>query len=169
MKRRKKFVYFYYNGKLHKTLSANRAQNTIWAWSYSEGKRYVYELHHVRRYGERAFSTSEVVKILRVSRNWIVKQFNENNVYPPERSYNIEGDLGKGLGRYRFSRKKILELHDLMLDNRSSTKRIDGLVTNDKRVPSRREVELAMDHGIYLYAKTEDGQFVPVWDSEDFK
>lgn len=164
--KRKKFKYFYYNDKLHLTLSVNRAQNMLWAWCYSEGKKYVYEFHHVRRYGEKAYTSSEVRKILRTSSTTIHKMFNNGYVSPPERSISFETGVP---GRYRFSRKKILEMHQYLLDNRGKRDRMDGLLTHDKRIPSRREVELAMDHEIYLFAKTEDGQYVPVWDSEDFK
>ncbi len=61
---RKKFVYFFLNGKVHKVLRLSRAKDEVVAWSYLDNKRMMYSYAQVDKHMERAYGIKEVSKII---------------------------------------------------------------------------------------------------------
>ncbi len=61
---RKKFVYFFLNGKVHKVLRLSRAKDEVVAWSYLDNKRVMYSYAQVDKHMERAYGIVEVSKII---------------------------------------------------------------------------------------------------------
>ena len=61
---RKKFVYFFLNGKVHKVLRLSRAKDEVVAWSYVDKKRVMYSYAQVDKNMERAYTVLEAGKIL---------------------------------------------------------------------------------------------------------
>ena len=61
---RKKFVYFFLNGKVHKVLRLSRAKDEVVAWCYPDKKRLMYSYSQVDKGMERAYTVVEASKIL---------------------------------------------------------------------------------------------------------
>ena len=61
---RKKFVYFFLNGKVHKVLKLSRAKDEVIAWSYLDKKRMMYSYSQVDKNMEKAYTILEASKIL---------------------------------------------------------------------------------------------------------
>lgn len=69
---RKKFVYFFLNGKVHKVLKLSRAKDEVIAWSYLDKKRMMYSYSQVDKNMEKAYTVLEVSKILGRDRKSVV-------------------------------------------------------------------------------------------------
>ena len=63
-KARKKFLYFFLNGKIHKVLKSSRAKDELIAWSYEDKKRMLYSYTLVEKNMENAYSIKDVSALL---------------------------------------------------------------------------------------------------------
>ena len=86
---RKKFVYFFLNGKVHKVLRLSRAKDEVIAWSYLDNKRVMYSYAHVDKHMERAYGIVEVSKILGRHRVTIEEYILQGKVKQPQKVYPI--------------------------------------------------------------------------------
>jgi ribosomal protein L25 (general stress protein Ctc) len=70
---RKKLLYFFLNGNIHKVLKSSRARDEIVAWCYPDKKRVMYPYSLVKKNMENAYSTVEAAKLLNRHKVTIVK------------------------------------------------------------------------------------------------
>ena len=162
--KRRKWRYFYYNDKLHKTLTVHRGQDECWAWCYKDHKKYIYAWSDIQRRGQPAITLREAAAIINRAPQTIYNWINEGRFKPPEQTYSLSS--GKR-GHYKFSRDHVKELHEVIKTTHRGRPRNDGMVTQ-KDVPNDREVRAAATHGIFIYIKSDDGNYIPVWESEEF-
>lgn len=163
----RKLTYFYLNGKLHKSLYINRAADLITAWSYPEHKRVGYTYSDVKRRRGKAFTTTQVAKMINRSRVKVQMAIINGHVSAPQYTYNLDTYLKTGEDRiykYMWSEDDVLELHDYFSQVHYGRPRKDGLV-NPWPMPSRRELRALMRHDEILYIKRGE-EFVPLWEAE---
>ena len=151
---RKKFVYFFLNGKVHKVLRLSRAKDEVIAWSYLDNKRVMYSYAQVDKHMERAYGIVEVSKILGRHRVTIEEYILQGKVKQPQKVYPISNP-DSSWSKYMFSESDILDIHQFIIDA--------GHIRN---LPSRSELQAILKHNLILYTKTDDGKFVPVWKAE---
>lgn len=96
---------FYLDGKLHKKLSVNIADDNVFAWSYQEEKRKQYSRSHVRQVFKKAYTVSSAANLINTSaatikeiiRKGMLSVVPENsydiNTYAPLKSYICEDDM----------------------------------------------------------------------------
>ena len=60
---RKKFLYFFLNGKIHKVLKSSRARDEVVAWCYPDRKRVLYSYSLVEKNMENAYSIKDAGKL----------------------------------------------------------------------------------------------------------
>jgi hypothetical protein len=151
---RKKFVYFFLNGKVHKVLRLSRAKDEVVAWSYLDNKRVMYSYAQVDKHMERAYGIVEVSKILGRHRVTIEEYILQGKVKQPQKVYPISNP-DSSWSKYMFSESDILDIHQFIID-----------AGHIRDLPSRSELQAILKHNLILYTKTDDGKFVPVWKAE---
>lgn len=163
--RRRPVRYFYLDDELYKVLWINRPGDLIIAWNYKEGKRMAYVWSDVRKRMGRAFPVGEVSKMINRHVVNIEKYILEGKIRAPQRLYSM--DEKRTPGKYMFSEKDVLGLHDYLLTVHYGRPRKDGRITPGK-MPSRAELKAMMQHDTMVYVKTSDGEFAPVWKEVDW-
>ena len=157
----KKVRYFFVNEMLHKTLHVNRSSDIVTAWCYSQKRRTAYSWSETQKGMEKANTITEVANILNRHRMTIDKYIRDGIIRTPERSYKIDGKFDS-YGKYFFSEKEVLELHDYCSTVSVGRPRKDGLV-NSSGLPTRSEVRSMLKETSTLYIKNDSGEFIPVW------
>ena len=151
---RKKFLYFFLNGKIHKVLRSSRARDEVVAWCYPDAKRVLYPYSLVKKNMENAYSTTEAAKLLNRHKVTIEEYILQGKVKAPQKVYPISNPESKW-SKYMFSESDILDIHQFIIDA--------GYI---RELPSRTELQALLKHNVILYTKTNDGSFVPVWKAE---
>ena len=151
---RKKFVYFFLNGNVHKVLRLSRAKDEVVAWSYLDNKRVMYSYAQVDKHMERAYGIVEVSKIIGRHRVTIEEYILQGKVKQPQKVYPISNP-DSSWSKYMFSESDILDIHQFIID-----------AGHIRDLPSRSELQAILKHNLILYTKTDDGKFVPVWKAE---
>jgi hypothetical protein len=151
---RKKFVYFFLNGKVHKVLRLSRAKDEVVAWSYLDKKRVMYSYAQVDKNMERAYTVLEAGKILGRHRVTIEEYILQGKIKQPQKVYPISNPESTW-SKYMLSESDILDIHQFIID-----------AGHIRDLPSRAELQALLKHNLIMYTKTEDGKFVPVWKAE---
>ena len=151
---RKKFVYFFLNGKVHKVLRLSRAKDEVVAWSYLDNKRVMYSYAQVDKHMERAYGIVEVSKIIGRHRVTIEEYILQGKIKQPQKVYPISNPESTW-SKYMLSESDILDIHQFIID-----------AGHIRDLPSRAELQALLKHNLILYTKTTDGKFVPVWKAE---
>jgi hypothetical protein len=151
---RKKFFYFFLNGKIHKVLKSSRAKDEIIAWCYPDKKRVMYSYAQVDKHMERAYGIIEVSKILGRHRVTVEEYILQGKIKQPQKVYPISNP-DSTWSKYMFSESDILDIHQFIID-----------AGHIRDLPSRSELQALLKHNLILYTKTVDGSFVPVWKAE---
>jgi hypothetical protein len=151
---RKKFFYFFLNGKIHKVLKASRAKDEIIAWCYPDKKRVMYSYSQVEKSMEKAYSIIEAGEILGRHRVTIEEYILQGKIKKPQKVYPISNP-DSTWSRYMLSESDILDIHQFIID-----------AGHIRDLPSRSELQALLKHNLILYTKTVDGSFVPVWKAE---
>ena len=150
----KKFLYFFLNDKVHKTIRIHRGKDELVAWCYPDKKRVLYSYSQVEKYGESAYSLKDAGKILNRHKVTIENYILDGKIKEPQKVYSISNPDG-GWFKFMLSQKDIMDLHEFLLE--------DGYSHN---LPSKAELRGILKHNLILYTKTNDGSFVPVWKAE---
>lgn len=155
-----KFLYFYLDDKLYKSLHRNRAEDLIIAWDYEQGKRVALALSQVSKHKKNAYSVPQAAKLLNRSPDTIKRHWRAGDIKKPQQAYSLDGQ--KAPNRYFFSEDDMRELQEFFKTVHRGRPRKDGNVTPGD-IPSIAELEALMRNEKVLYAKNDAGDFVPVW------
>jgi hypothetical protein len=151
---RKKLLYFFLNGKIHKVLKSSRARDEMIAWCYPDKKRVMYSYSLVKKNMENAYSTVEAAKLLNRHKVTLEEYILQGKIKQPQKVYPISNPESSW-SKYMFSESDILDIHQFIIDA--------GYI---RELPSRSELQALLKHNLILYTKTNDGSFVPVWKAE---
>lgn len=164
-KTQRRILYFYLNNALHRTLQTNRADDTIIAFNFVEGKRVAYNYTDVKRNRKHAYSISEVAKLVNRHIDTIKRHLRSGDIKKPQQAYALD-DKTK-LGRYYFTDEDIKKVREFLKTIHIGRPRNDGQITASN-IPSNAELEALLRNETILYAKTKDGEFVPVWKAPEW-
>lgn len=164
-KKSKPLNYFYLNGLLHKKLHINRGADTITAWCYPEHRRVAYTYSDVMRNKETAFTMTQVAQMVNRRKLTIERAILRGDIAEPQYTYGL--NEAKKKFQYMWRESDIMDLHAYLSTVHVGRPRHDGLVT-PKRLPTARELRAAIRHNQVMYVKTEDGEFIPSWQAENF-
>jgi hypothetical protein len=159
-KSQQRILYFYLNDALHKALHVSRPDDMIIAWNFIEGKRVAYNYSDVQKNKKHAYSISEAAKLLNRHSDTIKRHLRLGDIKRPQQAHSLE-DKNK-LGRYYFTDEDIKEMREFFKTVHIGRPRNDGQVTASN-IPSKAELEAMLRNETVLYAKNNDGEFVPVW------
>ena len=162
---KRRILYFYLNDCLHRTLQVNRADDTIIAFNFVEGKRVAYNYTDVQRNRKHAYSISEVAKLVNRHIDTIKRHLRSGDIKKPQQAYALD-DKNK-LGRYYFTDEDIKKVREFLKTIHIGRPRNDGQITASN-IPSNAELEALLRNETVLYAKNKDGEFVPVWKAPEW-
>ena len=151
---RKKFLYFFLNGKIHKVLKPSRAKDELIAWCYPDRKRVLYSYSQVEKNMENAYTTLQVSEMLNKHKVTIEDYILEGKIKAPQKVYPISNPESKW-SKYMFNQADILDLHNFIID-----------AGHSGNIPSRTELLALLKHNVILYTKSSEGNFIPVWKAE---
>lgn len=154
---------FFINKKLHRRIKINRSAQIVSAYDYESGEIKSYTYSDFKKFRQRAFLISEAAQILRRHGNAI-----RYAIYDKDIPSEVPRVFRKnGVGIYYLSEDHIFELRDFFASKHRGRPRKDGIKVA-KNVPSVEELEVFFGRRQLLYTRTKDGDFVPVWRSENF-
>lgn len=152
---RKKFLYFFLNGNIHKVIKASRSKDELIAWCYPDRKRVLYSYSQVEKYMESAYTMTQVAAILNKHKVTLQDYILDGKIKPPQKVYPIGNPDHPNWSKYMFSESDIFDLHEYILDSGYSAE-----------MPSKAELKALFKNNLILYTKTEEGKFIPVWKAE---
>jgi len=154
---------FFINNKLHRRVKIDRTSRLVFAYEYESGKLKTYTYQDFKKFRQRAFLISQAGKILRRHGNAI-----RYAIYDKEIPSEVTRVFRKnGVGVYYLSEDQIFELRDYFASKHRGRPRKDGIKIS-QNVPTVEELEVFFGRRQLLYTRTKDGEFVPVWRSENF-
>lgn len=163
-KKSKPLRYFFYRGDLHKKIHINRAADVITAWNYPKAQLVKYVYSDVKKSGEKAFSSTQVQKMVNRGRLTIERAISDGMIHRPQNTYGL--DENRNFYAYYWSEKDIMALHDYLKTVHRGRPRKDGLVT-PSNLPTAAELRAMIRQGTVFYVKQGD-EFVPTWKAEKF-
>lgn len=143
---------------LYNVLSKKRSDNTLIAED-KYGRIVVFPLSEVRRIGYKAFTKADLAKMLNRSPRTIARIIEEGGV-PSAQQF-------KNGGLWLFSKKAVLQAHKYVSMRNKVGKRNRQYVTI-KNMPTRQELIAQMEHGMVMYARDDEGNFIRVWEAEEW-
>jgi hypothetical protein len=132
----------------------SRAKDEVIAWSYLDKKRMMYSYSQVDKHMEKAYTISEVSKILGRHKVTIEEYILQGKVKQPQKVYPISNPESTW-SKYMLNEANILDIHEFIID-----------AGHIRDLPSKSELQALLKHNLIMYTKTEDGKFVPVWKAE---
>ena len=164
-KNKRRVLYFYLNDNLHRTLQVNRADDTIIAFNFVEGKRVAYNYTDVQKNRKHAYSISEVARLVNRHVDTIKRHLRSGEIKKPQQAYALDDNTK--LGRYYFTDEDIKQVREFLRTVHIGRPRNDGSITASN-IPSKTELEALLRNETVLYAKDKDGEFVPVWKAPEW-
>lgn len=163
--KKKPLRYFFYKGDLCKKIHINRGSDIITAWNYPKRKLEPYVYSDVKKNGEPAYGTVQVLNMLnRKDRRIISVSIANGDINEPQRTYGLD-EKQNGYAYY-WSEKEILDFHAFLSTQHQGRPRKDGRV-NPGNLPTKSELQAMLRQGTVFYVKVGD-EFVPTWDAEKF-
>lgn len=159
----KKRKYFFINNHLYRLVKANRSTNMVYAFDIEKKEITKYTYSDYKKFKKRAFTIKDVSILIRRHPDRIRKAFNEGMVKKP-----MLADLNGRNGIYYFSEENIYDLRNHFATVHMGKKRKDGMIT-PKSLPSVQELDALLGKTEMLYIRTQEGNFVPVWKTEEFE
>lgn len=160
--------YFYLDGKLYRTLAANRSNDIIRAWCYPDKTICTFVLSSIKRAMQQAFDTREVCVLLNRTKQNIFLHLKRGAINPPYKIGVQNQPKQKEFGLYKWSEDDVLALHEHYLTVGSGRPRKDGILFSAVRIPSRLELVAMMKQNKMYYVQDESGNFVPIFDQPDW-
>ena len=159
-KAQRRLLYFYLNDALHRVLQVSRSEDVLIAWNFVEGKRVAYNYSDVQKNKKHAYSISEAAKLINRHVDTIKRHLRSGDIIKPQQAYALD-DKTK-LGRYYFTDADIRDMREFFKTVHIGRPRNDGAVTASN-IPSKAELDAMLRNETILYAKNDNGDFVPVW------
>jgi len=159
IKRPRRKVWFL-NGDLVKVEHTSRAAGIVTLYNLTQDRREVTTVIEFKKKRKRAFTVKETSQLLNCHRKHIPRLVKKGVIPQPI------GELPGGERAWHYlsyySEDVIMEARKAMSQIHHGKARKDGLITNNK-TPTEQELRYSMGDGMILYAKTEDGRFVPIF------
>lgn len=159
VKRPRRKVWFL-NGDLVRVEHTSRAAGIVTLYNLTKDKKETTTVVEFKKKRRRAFTVKETAELLNCHRKHIPRLVKRGMIPDPV------GELPGGERAFHYlsyySEDVIMEARRAMSQIHHGAARKDGLITNNK-TPTEQELRYAMGDGILLYAKTEDGRFIPIF------
>jgi hypothetical protein len=82
----------------------------------------------------------------------------------PEMTYSLENGRP---GKLIFSEEDVMKIQEIQTTMHIGRPRKDGFIVTKKNI-TKKELYARMKHDLVLYAKTDEGEFVPLYAAEEW-
>lgn len=147
--------YFFWNDRLHRVIRIHRPANLVDAWSYDEGKSVSILYSDFRRKAGRAVTTTEAAEIMHCSRMTIWRAIDDGGIHPPQYGHILDGSPERP--RPWWGEKDLLALQQYLAERRGK-----------QDYATKAEIIAKMTGANILYAKDDQGGYIPVYDPPKF-
>lgn len=155
--------YFFFQDELHKKIHIQRSADLITAFRYSDGQMVKLIYSDVRSNGRQAWSTADVGRMIKRHPLSIKMAIKRGDVKAPQMTYSI--DENRNPFKYMWSEAQIMDLHDYFASVHIGRPRKDGMITNARGLPNRKELRAMLRSQPIMGYQDEDGKFIPTWDA----
>lgn len=164
VKLKKKWKYFFIDKKLYKLVRVIYARDEAVALCLEDDTLRMFAWSDVRRHASRGFTIGQVAKIINRTPRQIHNYLMAGEVESDGMLYSrVDGRPVRRI----FSEENIFQIQEVMANKHFGRPRNDGLI-KPKNVLGKSDIRAAVKHDMQLYAKTEDGEYVPVYLAEDW-
>lgn len=150
---------FFLDEKLYKRLYIDRGNDEVECWDIADRKRVILPYVYTRDHHDPAYTMDEAALFVNRSRGQVKRVVYEGNARCTAFYRSMENNVNLGP---RWSPRGIMELRDYFASQHRGPARRDGRI-NAQAVPTRQELRAMLEHGVMLYIKNEDGEFIPTW------
>jgi hypothetical protein len=151
---------WFLNGDLVRKYHINRSAGIISVYNITKDRLESCFLADFKKNRERAYSVNETAKLVNRHRKYLPRLMQSGKIpYPIGASK--DGKTGFRIRAY-YSESMVHEIRDILASTHNGRARKDGLITNDT-TPTKQELTRRMGDGMLTYAKTPEGEFVPLW------
>ena len=164
VKLKKRWKYFFIDKKLYRLVRVVYSRDEAVALRLEDGELVMFAWSDVRRHASRGFTIGQVSKIIdrttRQIHNYIMdgEIDSDGMLYAPTDGRPV---------RRIFSEENIFQIQEVMSNKSNGRPRKDGIV-RPRNVLGKSDVRAAVKHDMKLYARTDDGEFIPVYLAEDW-
>jgi hypothetical protein len=152
--------YFFLNGKLHKMIYVDKAQNLCHALLLEDNKLMSYIYSDVKKMHKKAFTIGEVALLVNRHKNRIREAMDNDSLPFPQ---SIPGKRKT----YMWSEDEVLDVRDYFASVHRGRPRKDG-ISKSWNVPTIEELRSKMLRETTLYVQNDEGKFIPLWKAEGF-
>lgn len=149
--------FFFLDDRLYKIVRVVRPADVVECWSFEDGRELAFPWSMVKRKRKRAYMTGKVAEMLNRHKVNVLNHVLAGHIAPP-----IKVNAGFG-GKYMWSDRNILDLHDYLLTVHCGGRRKDGKITPHRNLPSRAELLAKLNDHTVTYIKDSNGEFIPTW------
>lgn len=156
--------YFFLNGQLVRLLHKSKAHNIAYLWNVEEKREQIVQWTEFVKKRERAFSIAAAAWVLGYGRTNIKRAQWAKHIPPP--TYTVINENGKPSPKSRayYSESQLYELRDMFAFIHRGRPRKDGRYVS--HAISEQELRYRLGHGMLLYTKGTNDEFIPVWKAE---
>lgn len=154
--RRRVFI----NNELHHIIYINKPANTCITWNFVQEKEIIYVYKDMKKFSQRAFTIGEAAKAVNRHPDRIRVAIDNGRIPKPQKA----GEKGK----YYFSADDIEYIRQVFVETHRGRPRKDGIIKTQKGTPTKEELEAILGSRQMLYVKNDKGEFIPIWQSQDF-
>lgn len=155
--------YFFLEGKLLRVVEIVRATDTVYFHYVRSTDLKAMRYSDFKKHRKRAYTQKGTADLLGRSVMQITRYIKAGMIEPP--TYVMEErKFGGNHNRSFYSEDYIFEIRDMMANIPMTYRRKDGIIK--RNVLTEQELRVRMGLAMMLYAQTEDGRFIPVWNEE---
>ena len=151
---------WFLNGDLVRVHHLNRAGGIVSVYNIIKDRIESCLLSDFKKNRERAYTVKETSILVNRHQKYLPTLM-KNGTIPKPTGATKDG-IRSWQTRSYYSESQVREIRDILATFSVGRPRKDGLITNNS-VPTSQELNRRMGDGILTYTRTEDGQFVPVW------
>jgi len=154
---------YYFNGHLYRVIKHNRGEGVVYATDvYNSEEQVLLSYVEFKNKAYNAYTLAGAAKLLNRAKRTIEMLVKAGYVSSVDRV-----PMGPGRHYYALSREAVLDVHKVLSMRTGHRPRKDGSVLV-KGLPSREELMTEMKNEITLYARNKDGDFVRIWEAEEW-
>jgi len=114
----------------------------------------------MKKFSQRAFTIGEAAHAVNRHPDRIRVAIDEGRLPKPQKA----GEKAK----YYFSADDIENIRQIFVETHRGRPRKDGIIKTQKGTPTKEELEAILGTRQMLHVKNDKGEFVPIWQSQDF-
>jgi len=160
LEKRKARRRIFINNELHHIIYINKPANTCLTWNFAQNKEITYIYRDMKKFSQRAFTIGEAAKAVNRHPDRIRVAIEQGRLPKPQKA----GEKGN----YYFSADDIENIRQVFVETHRGRPRKDGIIKTQKGTPTKEELEAILGSRQMLYVKNDKGEFVPIWQSQDF-